>query len=179
MLFFPSLIHCSGISSFQPNSARLAAQIARYPHRDQDLSHTQFGVQGSYRLYKGWHIVASGLNLTNEVFGFYKGSAIYPVQREYYKPTASFGMRWSQVSESTESSRFFPATAAKLRCTPAASFCVGNLATRGAGASESLQSELHRRGAAAGIGPPRLTASVPSGVQTPPHRHPLGIRLLQ
>ncbi len=44
-------------------------------------------------------IVASGLNLTNEVFGFYNGSAIYPVQREYYKPTASFGMRWSQASE--------------------------------------------------------------------------------
>jgi hypothetical protein len=28
-------------------------------------------------------VVASGLNLSNEVFGFYNGSGIYPVQREY------------------------------------------------------------------------------------------------
>jgi TonB-dependent receptor len=57
--------------------------------------HTQFDVQGSYRLYKGIQIVASGLNLSNEPFGFYNGSEIYPVQREYYKPTTSFGLRWS------------------------------------------------------------------------------------
>jgi TonB-dependent receptor len=61
--------------------------------------HTQFDVQGSYRLYKGLQIVASGLNLSNEVFGFYNGSSIYPVQREYYKPTTSFGLRWSTSSE--------------------------------------------------------------------------------
>ena len=39
--------------------------------------HTQFDVQGSYRIYKGIQIVASGLNLSNEVFGFYNGSTIY------------------------------------------------------------------------------------------------------
>ena len=61
--------------------------------------HTQFDMQGSYRLYKGLQVVASGLNLSNEVFGFYNGSKIYPVQREYYKPTASFGFRWSLSSE--------------------------------------------------------------------------------
>ena len=61
--------------------------------------HTQFDVQGSYRLYKGIQIVASGLNLSNEVFGFYNGSSIYPVQREYYKPTTSFGIRWSTKTE--------------------------------------------------------------------------------
>ena len=60
--------------------------------------HTQFDVQGSYRLFKGLQIVASGLNLTNEVFGFYNGSPIYPVQREFYKPTTSFGLRWTQAS---------------------------------------------------------------------------------
>ena len=38
--------------------------------------HTQFDVQGSYRLYKKLQIVASGLNLSNEVFGFYNGSGI-------------------------------------------------------------------------------------------------------
>ncbi|HEY1984999.1 MAG TPA: TonB-dependent receptor [Terracidiphilus sp.] len=62
-------------------------------------SHTQFDVQGSYRLFKGLQIVASGLNLSNEVFGFYNGSGIYPVQREYYQPTTSFGLRWTQASE--------------------------------------------------------------------------------
>jgi TonB-dependent receptor len=61
--------------------------------------HTQFDVQGSYRLYKGMQVVASGLNLSNEVFGFYNGSQIYPVQREYYRPTVSFGIRWSATSE--------------------------------------------------------------------------------
>jgi len=61
--------------------------------------HTQFDVQGSYRVYKGLQIVGSGLNLSNEVFGFYNGSKIYPVQREYYRPTASFGVRWQISSE--------------------------------------------------------------------------------
>ncbi len=56
-------------------------------------------MQGSYRLYKGIQIVASGLNLSNDVFGFYNGSSIYPVQREYYKPTTSFGLRWSTKGE--------------------------------------------------------------------------------
>ena len=61
--------------------------------------HTQFDVQGSFRLYKGVQVIASGLNLSNEVFGFYNGSPIYPVQREYYRPTLSFGLRWSASSE--------------------------------------------------------------------------------
>ena len=62
-------------------------------------AHTQFDIQGSYRLYKGLRLEASGLNLSNEVFGFYQGSPIYPIQREYYKPTFSVGMRWSSSSE--------------------------------------------------------------------------------
>ena len=61
--------------------------------------HTQFDVQGSYRVYRGFQVVGSGLNLSNEVFGFYNGSGIYPVQREYYRPTYSFGVRWGVSSE--------------------------------------------------------------------------------
>lgn len=61
--------------------------------------HTQFDVQGMYRVYKQLQVIASGLNLSNEPFGFYNGSPIYPVQREYYKPTVSFGLRWSLASE--------------------------------------------------------------------------------
>jgi TonB-dependent receptor len=62
-------------------------------------AHTQFDVQGSYRMYKGLSFFAYGLNLSNEVFGFYQGSGIYPVQREYYHPTVAVGMRWSSSSE--------------------------------------------------------------------------------
>jgi TonB-dependent receptor len=62
-------------------------------------AHTQFDIQGSYQMYKGLELVVSGLNLSNEVFGFYQGSTIYPVQREFYKPSVIFGMRWSSASE--------------------------------------------------------------------------------
>ncbi len=62
-------------------------------------AHTQYDVQGSYRMYKGLQLVVSGLNLSNEVFGFYQGSPIYPVQREFYKPSIIFGMRWSSGVE--------------------------------------------------------------------------------
>src|SRR5260221_1272739 len=62
-------------------------------------AHTQYDIQGSYRIRRGLQFVASGLNLSNEVFGFYNGSGIYPVQREFYKPTVSFGFRWSSAAE--------------------------------------------------------------------------------
>jgi TonB-dependent receptor len=70
------------------------------PLGDQYLyAHTQVDIQGSYRLYRGLSFVASGLNLTNEVFGFYTGSPIYPNQREFYKPSIILGMRWSSSVE--------------------------------------------------------------------------------
>jgi len=62
-------------------------------------AHTQFDIQGSYRIQRGLRFEASGLNLSNEVFGFYQGSTIYPIQREFYKPTVSFGMRWTSSAE--------------------------------------------------------------------------------
>ena len=62
-------------------------------------AHTQVDIQGSYRMYKGLQLVVSGLNLTNEVFGFYQGSPIYPIQREFYKPSVIVGMRWSSGVE--------------------------------------------------------------------------------
>jgi TonB-dependent receptor len=57
-------------------------------------SHFQVDAQGSVYLGKGFTAIASGLNLNNEVFGFYYGSSQYFTQREYYKPTYSFGLRW-------------------------------------------------------------------------------------
>jgi len=62
-------------------------------------AHTQFDIQGSYRIRKGLRFEASGLNLSNEVFGFYQGSGLYPIQREFYKPTVSFGFRWTSSAE--------------------------------------------------------------------------------
>jgi TonB-dependent receptor len=62
-------------------------------------AHTQFDIQGSYRLYKGLQFTAAGLNLSNEVFGFYNGSPKYPIQREFYKPTVTLGMRWTSSPE--------------------------------------------------------------------------------
>jgi len=68
------------------------------PAGDQYLyPHTQVDAQVSYRIPKAhdFQAVASFLNLTNEVFGFYLGSEKYPIQREYYNRTYSFGLRWT------------------------------------------------------------------------------------
>jgi TonB-dependent receptor len=58
--------------------------------------HTQVDAELNYVIPhgKGFRVVASVLNLNNEVFGFYQGSEQYPIQREYYKPTYAFGLRW-------------------------------------------------------------------------------------
>ena len=62
-------------------------------------SHMQVDLQATYRLPKGFTAVAYGLNLNNEVFGFYNGSPIYPVQREFYRQTVGGGLRWSPGRE--------------------------------------------------------------------------------
>jgi TonB-dependent receptor len=61
--------------------------------------HLQVDAQGSVRLARGLTFVAYGLNLTNEVFGFYNGSPQFMVQREYYKPTIAAGFRWTPLHE--------------------------------------------------------------------------------
>ncbi len=63
--------------------------------------HTQVDAQASYLLPKarGVSVVAQFLNLNNEVFGFYNGSQRYPIQREYYSPTYTFGLKWTPGSE--------------------------------------------------------------------------------
>jgi TonB-dependent receptor len=58
-------------------------------------SHTQIDAQVTYYLAKGFTLLASGLNMNNEFFGFYNGSPQYMTQREYYKPTYSGGIRWN------------------------------------------------------------------------------------
>ncbi len=62
-------------------------------------AHTQVDAQATYYIGKGFTALASGLNMNNEVFGFFNGSTQYVAQREYYKPTYSFGLRWSPRRE--------------------------------------------------------------------------------
>jgi TonB-dependent receptor len=70
------------------------------PNGDTYLyGHTQVDAQGSFRMYRGLHLIIAGLNLTNEVFGFYNGSTQYPIQREYYKPSYIFGVRYTFTNE--------------------------------------------------------------------------------
>jgi TonB-dependent receptor len=66
---------------------------------DYFFAHLQVDAQGSVRLAHGLQFVAYGLNLTNEVFGFYFGSPQYFHQREYYRPTYAFGFRWNPTFE--------------------------------------------------------------------------------
>ncbi len=61
--------------------------------------HLQVDAQMSARIYRGLHLEMEGLDLNNEVFGFYNGSPQYMTQREYYKPTYSFSLRWISGSE--------------------------------------------------------------------------------
>jgi len=58
-------------------------------------AHMQVDAQGSYRIGHGFTAMAYGLNLTNEVFGFYQGSTQFVNQREYYKPTYGGGLRYT------------------------------------------------------------------------------------
>jgi TonB-dependent receptor len=62
-------------------------------------SHLQTDAQMSVRLMKGFTFIAYGLNIGNEPFGFYQGSTIWPIQREYYGPTMGGGFRWSSRGE--------------------------------------------------------------------------------
>ncbi len=66
---------------------------------DYFFSHLQVDAQGSLYMGHGLSYVMYGLNLTNEVFGFYFGSPQYFHQREFYRPTVAFGLRWSPVRE--------------------------------------------------------------------------------
>jgi TonB-dependent receptor len=59
------------------------------------LAHLQLDAQASIRLARGLRAIVYGLNLTNEVFGYYNGSPIFVNQREWYKATYAGGLRYS------------------------------------------------------------------------------------
>jgi len=57
-------------------------------------AHYQVDAQATMRLASAVSVMVYGLNLNNEVFGFYNGSPQYTIQREFYNRTFSFGLRW-------------------------------------------------------------------------------------
>jgi hypothetical protein len=70
------------------------------PNGDTYLyAHFQIDMQGSVRLEKGFTFIGAILNVNNEVFGFYNGTAPYMIQREFYRPTYALGLRWSPRHE--------------------------------------------------------------------------------
>jgi hypothetical protein len=90
-------IEVNGVLQTVPNPQVLGT---RGPAGDNYLySHYQFDTQASYTLPRGFQVYAYGLNLNNEVFGFYNGSPKYVVQREYYHPTYAGGVRWTLSRE--------------------------------------------------------------------------------
>ncbi len=62
-------------------------------------AHLQVDAQASFRVQRTMTVLWQGLNLTDQVFGFYNGSPWYVTQREYYRPTYSFGLRWEPRRE--------------------------------------------------------------------------------
>jgi len=59
------------------------------------LAHYQIDAQASYRVWRGLSLKVVGLNLNNEVFGYYQGSDQFVNQREYYKPSYTGGLRYN------------------------------------------------------------------------------------
>ena len=59
------------------------------------LPHLQTDAQAMYRFWRGLSLMANGLNLNNEVFGYYTGSTQFVNQREYYKPTYTLGLHYT------------------------------------------------------------------------------------
>jgi TonB-dependent receptor len=57
--------------------------------------HFQFDAQAVFHVASSFSVVVYGLNLNDEVFGFYNGSPKYVLQREFYRPTFAAGLRWT------------------------------------------------------------------------------------
>ncbi|HEY2361483.1 MAG TPA: TonB-dependent receptor [Candidatus Angelobacter sp.] len=84
----------TGIVPIDP--ADLPPGGAKGPGGDNYLyAHYQIDAQASFKLRHNFSVYGYGLNLNNEVFGFYNGSPQYVVQREYYKPTYAGGVRYT------------------------------------------------------------------------------------
>jgi len=90
----------NGSNIFQYNFVDGAAGGIAGPSGDvYEYAHFQIDAQASVGLTPGLKLTLSGLNLNNSVFGFYQGSPQFTIQREYYQPTYSIGLRWTLGGE--------------------------------------------------------------------------------
>jgi len=84
----------------QADAANDTAGPSNGPNGDNyAYSHLQVDAQMGARVWRGLHVILDGLNLNNQVFGFYNGQPQYVTQREYYKPTYSASLRWTSGVE--------------------------------------------------------------------------------
>ena len=84
----------------QPSAAGDTAGPANGPLGDNfAYPHLEVDAQMGARIWRGLQLHVDGLNLTNEVFGYYNGQPQFVTQREYYKPTYSASLRWTSGSE--------------------------------------------------------------------------------
>jgi TonB-dependent receptor len=91
-----------GLSHNDANIWFYGGSNAKDPSGDTYLfPHTQVDAQVSWWIPRGHGLqaIVSGLNLNNEVFGFYNGAERYPIQREYYSRTIAAGLRWTLGGE--------------------------------------------------------------------------------
>jgi len=91
-----------GLTHNDANLWSYGGSNAKDPSGDTYLyPHTQVDAQVSWWLPHGHGLQAifSGLNLNNEVFGFYNGAERFPIQREYYSRTFAGGLRWTLGGE--------------------------------------------------------------------------------
>ena len=56
--------------------------------------HMQVDAQATVNITRGVRFLVYGLNLNDEVYGLYVGNEVFVRQREYYKPTVAFGIRY-------------------------------------------------------------------------------------
>jgi TonB-dependent receptor len=91
-----------GLTHNDANLWTYGGSNAKDPSGDTYLyPHTQVDAQVSWWIPRGHGLqaIVSGLNLNNEMFGFYNGAERYPIQREYYSRTISAGLRWTLGGE--------------------------------------------------------------------------------
>ena len=58
--------------------------------------HTQIDAQASYTFRNGLRLIVYGLNLNDEVFGFYNGGPRWNIQREFYGRTIAVGFEYNR-----------------------------------------------------------------------------------
>lgn len=90
----------NGSNIYQYNFVDGAAGGVTGPSGDvYEYTHFQVDAQANIGLTSAWQATLSGLNLNNAPFGFYQGSPQFMIQREFYHPTYTVGLRWTLGGE--------------------------------------------------------------------------------